>query len=251
MVSEAVLYRMVERVTSYIEETVTVAGSTKREEVFALFDSMQQLFPQWGIMTCPVMHPDISYMSANAPYILGHGHKALTLNRSMVTYFDFVHDADKQDLHNCFEYVHDHLESIPPELHFQARCVFHYRFIKSSGQPFYIHDEKAVLNLPDSGNLYYVLFRDVSAERKFSGVKVEIFRQEGSMQKIDEFKPSAEHSHLTKRESELVTLIKQGLSTKEIAWHLNISHHTVRNIKSKLFEKYKVSNTIELLNLTA
>jgi DNA-binding CsgD family transcriptional regulator len=70
------------------------------------------------------------------------------------------------------------------------------------------------------------------------------------MTKITEFKPSA-GSNLTSRESELVTLIKQGLSTKEIAWYLNISHHTVRNIKSRLFEKFNVNNSIELLNMTA
>ena len=41
-----------------------------------------------------------------------------------------------------------------------------------------------------------------------------------------------------------------GLTTKEIAAHLNISNNTVRNIKSRMFAKYKVNNTIELLNRT-
>jgi len=49
----------------------------------------------------------------------------------------------------------------------------------------------------------------------------------------------------------LLSFIKQGLSTKEIAWHLNISPNTVRNIKSKLFEKYNVGNSIELLNIAS
>jgi len=96
-----------------------------------------------------------------------------------------------------------------------------------------------------------VLFRDVTAERPFTGVKVELFKQEDQgLTKIREYKPAARRNALSKREQELVNLMRQGLSTKEIAWYLNISQNTVRNIKSKMFEKYNVNNSIELLNMT-
>lgn len=250
MIREGVLVRMAGRLSSYIEKYVTIAGAEKREEVLELFDKMQLLFPHWVIMTCPVMHPDINYVSNNYPFVFGD-YDGYKINSSIEKYFDYVHDADQEDLHSCYNYIHDLLESIPPELHFQYRTVFHYRFKKQNGQYIYLHDEKAVLNLGGAGNLYYVLCRDITAEKNFNGVKIEIFKQDQSFIKIAEYKPSAERSMLTKREGELVTLIKQGLSTKEIAWYLNISHNTVRNIKSKLFEKYKVNNTVELLNMTA
>jgi DNA-binding NarL/FixJ family response regulator len=99
--------------------------------------------------------------------------------------------------------------------------------------------------------LYYVLFRDITEEKTFTGVKAELFRQKQSLVKIDEYKPGAARNPLSKREKELISFIKQGLSTKEIAWHLNISPNTVRNIKSKLFEKYNVGNSIELLNMAS
>jgi DNA-binding NarL/FixJ family response regulator len=115
-----------------------------------------------------------------------------------------------------------------------------------------MHDEKAILNLRGTGNLYYTLFRDITAEKPFTGVKAELFRQQGrQLDKIKEYNPSAERKPLSKREEELVTLIRQGLSTKEIAGHLKISPNTARNIKSKLFEKFNVNNSIELLNMTA
>ena len=53
---------------------------------------------------------------------------------------------------------------------------------------------------------------------------------------------------ISKRETELVALIRKGLRTKEIADQLKISHHTVRNIRQRMFEKYNVNNSIELLN---
>ncbi|MBC7936987.1 MAG: hypothetical protein H7Y86_16690 [Rhizobacter sp.] len=251
MMREGMLQRTTERVTSYIQQYVTLAGAEKREEVFRLFDNMQHFFPHWGIMTCQHMHPDILYMSDNCPYILGHSYEYLDKNNSIHKYFDHVHEADQADLHSCFAFQHDYLQAILPEQHQYYRSVFHYRFKTADGQSIYLQDEKAVLNLNGEGNLYYYLVRDVTAEKAFNGVKIELYRHEHTLKKINEYKPSARHSRLSKREGELVTLIKQGLSTKEIAWYLKISHHTVRNIKSKLFEKYKVNNTVELLNMTA
>lgn len=252
MNANALWRRSADRVISYINEYVTVAGAEKREEVLRLFDSMHQLFPHWVMMTCPVMHPNIQYISKNSPHVFGYPKEYLINNNNLAQYFSMVHDADQEDLHSCFSFAHDFLEVIPPEEHEQYRTVYHYRFRKSNGQYIYLHDEKAVLCLGGAGNLYYGLFRDITEERAFSGVKAEVFRQEeGALKKIKEYKPSAERNALSKREGELITLIKQGLSTKEIAYYLGISHNTVRNIKSKLFEKYSVNNAIELLNITA
>ena len=241
---------MNDRLAAYIDRYVILAGTEKREEVLELFDGMQQLFPQWAILTCPVMHPDMHYMSKNGSLILGHDHVEI-IRDNVEKYFSLVHDADQDDLHACYTFAHDTLEAIPSEFHCRYRLVYNYRFRKQNGQYMHVHDEKAVLNLAGSGNLYYTLFRDISSERPFNGVKAELLKQDQTLQKIKEFKPSTERNPLTQREGELVTLIKQGLSAKEIAWYLNISPNTVRNIKSKLFEKYKVNNTVELLNMTA
>lgn len=45
-------------------------------------------------------------------------------------------------------------------------------------------------------------------------------------------------------------MIRKGLRTKEIADQLKISHHTVRNLRQRIFEKYNVNSSIELLNKT-
>lgn len=250
MVGKATLLRSADRVVNYVQQYVTLAGADKRDEVLQLFDSMHQLFPQWVISTCPMMHPDIHYVTNNGPHVFGYTNEYLINHASPEKYFTHIHEADQQDLFECFSFLHDLLESVPSEEHPAYRAVFHYRFKKGNGQYIYLHDEKATLRLRGAGNLYYALFRDITAEKVFAGVKVEIFMKENVLIKIKEHKPSAKRNLLSKREGELVTLIKQGLSTKEIAWYLNISHNTVRNIKSNLFEKYNVNNTIELLNMT-
>jgi DNA-binding CsgD family transcriptional regulator len=251
MISEAVLLRSAGKVSSYIEKNVKLAGADKREEVLQLFETTHRLFPHWALTTCPVMHPDIQYASKNCPFIFGYSNDYFLGNSRVEKYFSLVHQADQADLHKCFSFMHEYLESVPSEAHHSYRAVMHYRFKKLNGQYIYLHDEKASIQLKDAGNLYYALFRDITTEKPFNGVKVELFRQEESLVKIMEYKPSAERNPLSKREGEIVTLIKQGLSTKEIGSYLNISHNTVRNIKSKLFEKFNVNNTVELLNMTA
>src|SRR5699024_307341 len=52
---------------------------------------------------------------------------------------------------------------------------------------------------------------------------------------------------LTDRESEVLTLISKGKSTKEVAKELYLSHGTVRNYMSIILEKLQVSNRIEAI----
>lgn len=239
------------RAINYINKYVRRVGIQRREEVLTLFDRMHDIFPHWVIGTCPVMHPDIVYISPNAPAILGYDTAFMVANCKAENFFDLVHPADQDDLVQCYLFMNEFLERTPPEQHVEYRCAFHYRFRKANGQYIYLHDEKASLRLGEEGNLYYALFRDNTSDKPFTGVKAELFRQDTSLTKVNEFKPVQEKQSLSKREAQLVTLIRQGLSTKEIAGYLSISHNTVRNIKSKLFEKYNVNNSIELLNLTA
>ena len=249
MISEKRMIRSSERVTDYIEKYITLVGVDKRDEVLTLFDSMHRLFPYWVIAICPKMHPDIHYLSRNAPHFFGYESLHLTQNSLFDEFFPRIHEADQADLVECFDLVHDRMAALPPEEQHLLRAVFHYRFRKPDGQYIYLHDEKASLWLRDHGHLYYVLFRDLTSERAFTGVKVELYLQGDILRKIEEYKPASRRSSLSKREKELLGLIRQGLSTKEIAWYLKISQYTVRNIKSRMFEKFNVSNSIELLNM--
>lgn len=52
---------------------------------------------------------------------------------------------------------------------------------------------------------------------------------------------------LTKREEELVRLVADGLSNRDIALELNLSEHTVKNYVFRIFDKLGVSNRVELV----
>lgn len=56
-------------------------------------------------------------------------------------------------------------------------------------------------------------------------------------------------SLLTKREAEILTLVKTGLSNRDIAVRLGISHRTVENILSCVYDKTGIRSRIELERL--
>lgn len=57
-----------------------------------------------------------------------------------------------------------------------------------------------------------------------------------------------EENPLTDREKEIINLIAEGKSTKEIAAQLHIANGTVRNYISVIFDKLEVSNRIEAIS---
>lgn len=66
-------------------------------------------------------------------------------------------------------------------------------------------------------------------------------------QRVSGERPVFKSSELTERESEILLLICQELTLKEIADKLNISEHTARNHRVNLMEKVGVKNTVGLV----
>jgi DNA-binding NarL/FixJ family response regulator len=59
-------------------------------------------------------------------------------------------------------------------------------------------------------------------------------------------KPGGGMSRLTPREAEVVQLLADGLSTRDISQKLALSEHTIRNYLSAIYDKLGVSSRVEL-----
>lgn len=57
-------------------------------------------------------------------------------------------------------------------------------------------------------------------------------------------------NHLTTKEKTVLSLVSSGLTTKEIADALKISHHTVESHRKNLLRKCGAKNSAELIHKT-
>lgn len=249
MITSTSIAQQAIRILTYVDSSVEPASLTAHDNTLTALYNMHRLFPAYAIITCPVQHGSFFYISDNCQNIFGYtaGYMAAHL-RDLRDYVAQIHEADLGDFRECLNFLESFVHDHPNVEYYNIRTTLHYRFRHASGRYVYLCDEKASLLLENGSVVHYSLIRAMPAETVFPGVKIEVFKQEETLKKISEYKPAAATKKLSGRESELVTLIKKGLTTKEIAWQLSISHNTVRNIKSKLFQKYSVNNTIELLN---
>jgi two-component system nitrate/nitrite response regulator NarL len=93
-----------------------------------------------------------------------------------------------------------------------------------------------------------VLPRDVDAARLDLALRAVagglLVRAPGARERTG-FAPAHEESPLTPRETEILTLIGQGMSNKAVARHLGISVHTVKFHLEALFDRLGATNRAE------
>jgi two-component system sensor histidine kinase ChiS len=63
------------------------------------------------------------------------------------------------------------------------------------------------------------------------------------------FRAVSEKYGISQKQMEIIALLKLGLERKEIAWKLNISLNTIKTQMQRIFEKCKIDNKTELLNI--
>lgn len=64
-------------------------------------------------------------------------------------------------------------------------------------------------------------------------------------------KSKENQAYLSEREKELISFIKEGLTSKQIGDIIHRSHRTVDDLRKKLYTKLEVKNKAELLKLLA
>ena len=97
LIRQETLVRSSNKIAAYIENYVTRANPEKKEEILQLFDNLQALFPSYVVATCPLLHPEIHYVSTNVLHVLGYSREYLIDNSNMEKYVFHVHEADQEN----------------------------------------------------------------------------------------------------------------------------------------------------------
>lgn len=206
---------------------------------------MELLFPGWVIVRCGGGNRP-HFLSRNSAAFFGVPFDELVTK----TYTDFkrvIHPDDLEPYQRIIQKIKELLTGINPVEALQYRFTIHYRF-RRRNEYLYVHEER-LFHLDDHGQLInFTLFRDLSAERGFNRVQLDWYKvHELGYQRISSYVPAAPDQELTAREIEVIQLIREGLSSKEIANRMCISVNTVRNHRSNLFRKTQARNVVDLV----
>jgi DNA-binding CsgD family transcriptional regulator len=130
------------------------------------------------------------------------------------------------------------------------KLVNDYRILNSDGEYVRIIEQHQVLELDSLGNLWLALsIIDISPYQDINqGLKSQLlnFKSGKIIPFNDNFKEKENISILlSKRELQILQLVKEGLLSKEISNELDISLHTVNTHRQRVLEKLGANNSME------
>jgi DNA-binding CsgD family transcriptional regulator len=210
---------------------------------------LELLFPGWVISRWSAEHR-LHFLSRNSAAFFGFSFEELAAKTS-TDFLRLIHPDDQEPYQRISQRLKEIVSGISPVDMLQYRFTIQYRLRRNQGY-LYLHEER-LFHLNEHNQLtHFALFRDLSAERGFSRVQLDWYKvHELGYQRINSYVPAAPEQELTVREMEVIQLIREGLSSKEIADRMCISVNTVRNHRSNLFRKTHARNVVDLVKNTA
>ncbi len=103
------------------------------------------------------------------------------------------------------------------------------------------------LNKDVAANEFIDALQLISEGESYFGQRISGIIFKSYMQKVQSKPGNDKKQFLSEREKEVIVLLSDGLSFKEIGEKLCISPRTVENHKSRILEKLELKNTIELV----
>ncbi|CCH52681.1 transcriptional regulator, LuxR family [Fibrisoma limi BUZ 3] len=210
---------------------------------------VEKLFPGWVVAHC-LHHHNYRFLSHNGAAFFGLPADELH-SKLFLDLFALIHPDDVDAYRRVIQKVDELLLGTEPTEINQYRFVMHYR-LRRGGTYLSLHEERLFFANGIGQFESFALFKDVSAERLVNRVQLDWYRvDELGYRKLNSYVPTSADQGLTGREIEIIRLIKEGLSSKEIAERLCISINTVRNHRSNLFRKTQARNVVDLVKSTA
>lgn len=191
-----------------------------------------------------------SFVSKSFSEIFGYNISKIATIEKQGDYFESrFHPDDRDKLLDLQITLGNFIYSLPPEQRNDYRNIFQFRILNKENEYVNVISRHHVL-LKDRNTKAWIVMgmMDISPDQSpLDHVKCSVInRKTGKI-----FMPSnlsADYFHLTKREKEIVQMIKQGALSKEIANSFKISIHTVNNHRKNILGKLNADNFIEAIN---
>jgi DNA-binding CsgD family transcriptional regulator len=132
----------------------------------------------------------------------------------------------------------------------EYKLIFEFRLSDPAGNLFRFIQQCLVLEQDDVGNIWMVLILNDLIPNKLENsqlIRRLLHMPTGEICLFQDDSKTTSIKFLSKRETEILGLLSQGLQSKEISDKLFISLNTVNNHRQKIIEKLNVENTHEAL----
>jgi DNA-binding CsgD family transcriptional regulator len=168
-----------------------------------------------------------------------------------------IHPDDVMPFFNFAKLVVDYAETLTIAERFKLKWNFYYRAIDKKGKIKYIFHQGQPLLADEKGILLASLefFADISHIRNDNDPMLTILNfNDEKNQKFFTYKTTdltlkltQNQQVLSKREQQIVRLLSEGYTSKQVAYEINISAVTVNNHRQNMLRKTNTSSTAELV----
>src|SRR5688500_6428187 len=123
------LIRKSHTIITYLNAHLLQQPRTDIRHLFSMMSTLQSIFPQWVLLSCPAQHPGMFFITENCKNVFGYAASEL----SKVDHSNFllsrIHEDDMEDMHRCFSFIEIFLKQTMPEEYMKLRFVMQYRFL--------------------------------------------------------------------------------------------------------------------------
>lgn len=159
-----------------------------------------------------------------------------------------IHPEDKLKLSHLGVSTFKLYNNLSSDEKLNYKQVNEYRMLNAQNKYVRLIEQYQILELDKTGQIWLLLsFVDLSPnQEEYNGVKSQLLNfRTGNIIPV-EVAQKAQYE-LTKRETEILRLVKDGLLSKEISNRLSISLHTVNTHRQRFLEKLGANNSFEAI----
>ena len=164
------------------------------------------------------------------------------------------HPEDEQMAKKIHQKKTNHVFSIPIEERGKYKYTHDFRIRHADGYFIRINHHAIFLHFDEMGNPLSALCicNDITDFKKSTTLNLEISKindQGGFTSVLKEYYPLSNSLNISPREHEVLSLLSEGDTNKQVAEKLFISEHTVREHRRNMMQKNKAKNIAELISM--
>lgn len=190
---------------------------------------------------------EVVFYSSNFGALLGYVQSDYE-NNGQQFFADKIHPEDKLKLSLQGISTFKLLYALSNEEKLNHKEIKEFRMLNAQNKYVRLIEQYQIIELDKKGQIWLIMgVTDISPnQEEFNGIKVQLLNFKTGQFLPLEDAPKAQFE-LTKREMEVLKLVKDGLLSKEISNKLSISLHTVNTHRQRFLEKLGANNSFEAL----